>query len=236
MIQGRENDDGYDSCRELSEVRATLRRMSGQDLYSAAWVPDDDPNRPWDEAAALAVDWVLGEARRLGAAPLLVTPTKQQWDAGAGPIQRFALEYDAATPRSSRPSPGAGPVLVYVPDYRTFDFAARCARGASLAVVESIGTPLSGWAVEARAINLLTGEVTPDERTAEQRTALDRLHFYGNNGWTTGFGKNQAGKILLDLRRQGLLDQHMILGCMLAKGHSADAVLRLEKMIVALGH
>ncbi|WP_157937123.1 hypothetical protein [Geodermatophilus chilensis] len=28
--------------------------------YAAAWVPDDDPHRGWEAAAALAVDWLMG--------------------------------------------------------------------------------------------------------------------------------------------------------------------------------
>lgn len=31
-------------------------------LQAAAWVPDDDPERPWDEAAALAADWIWERA------------------------------------------------------------------------------------------------------------------------------------------------------------------------------
>ncbi len=27
-------------------------------VRAAAWVPDDDPERPWDEAAELAADWI----------------------------------------------------------------------------------------------------------------------------------------------------------------------------------
>jgi hypothetical protein len=37
--------------------------------YRAAWVPDDDPHRPWDDAAALAVEWI--EARIVAAATTL---------------------------------------------------------------------------------------------------------------------------------------------------------------------
>ncbi|WP_267904595.1 hypothetical protein [Streptomyces apocyni] len=34
--------------------------------YTAAWVPDDDPERSWGEAADVAVAWLLEQARVLG--------------------------------------------------------------------------------------------------------------------------------------------------------------------------
>lgn len=203
--------------------------------YVAAWVPDDDPQRSWDDAADLAVEWLLREADRLGVAPLLVTPTKSQWTSGAESIRRLAQNYEATTPRSSRPTSGQRSVLVYVPDYDTFHLAANYAHGSSLAVVESVTTPLRGWAMEVAALNLLTGDRTPDTRTEEQRRELDRLHFYGNNGWTTGFGKDQATRLLSDLQRRGLLDTDVVLGYMLAKGHHGKAIDRLAKIIGKLG-
>lgn len=113
--------------------------------YTAAWVPDDDPERPWDDAANLAVDWILSEAGRLEIAPLLVTPTQHRWSSGAESIRWFAQHHTATTPRSDWRSRSAGPVLAYVPDYHTFELAARQARGSSLAVVESVSNPLRGW-------------------------------------------------------------------------------------------
>lgn len=203
--------------------------------YHAAWVPDDDPDRSWDEAADLAVEWLLQEAARLGSAPLLVTPAKSQWTSGADSVRWLAQHHEAATPRSNRPSSGRRPVLVYVPDYDTFHFAANYARDASLAVVESTATPLRGWAIEVAALDLLTGESTPDTRTEEQRQQLERIHFYGNNGWTTGFGKDQATRLLADLQRQGLLDPDVVLGYMLARGHHGKAIDRLSRIIEKLG-
>jgi hypothetical protein len=38
-------------------------------------VPDDDPERPWDEAAELAADWIWERSEVEGAKPLLVTNT-----------------------------------------------------------------------------------------------------------------------------------------------------------------
>jgi hypothetical protein len=198
---------------ELSDRSGTVTVMTEVN-YTAAWVPDNDPERGWDEAAEPVVEWVLGEAERQGAEPLLVTPTQNQWSAGPDVIAWFARTYAATTPRSAHARGGRGPVLVYVPDYHTMYLAANYARGSSLAVVETISSPLIGWAMQAKALDLLQGEVTPDTRTESVCTELDRIHFYGNNGWTTGFGKDQATQILRDLLRDGEVDPAVILGYM----------------------
>jgi hypothetical protein len=44
-------------------------------LQAAAWVPDDAPERPWEEAADLAADWIWERSRVEGIKPLLVTNT-----------------------------------------------------------------------------------------------------------------------------------------------------------------
>lgn len=65
--------------------------------YSAAWVPDDDPHRPWDEASAVAVDWVDAESRRLGMKGVLVTNTKAG-QADSGPLASFVRRSSAHNP------------------------------------------------------------------------------------------------------------------------------------------
>ncbi|MFF0249904.1 hypothetical protein [Streptosporangium sandarakinum] len=198
--------------------------------YTAAWVPDDDPHRDWEEAAQLAVAWVLEQAAREGATPLLVTPTQGQWSSGTESIARFARAYPATTPRSGRDRAGSGhgPVLVYVPDLATLHLAARRAHGSALAVIETEETPLIGWAMETGAVNLLTGEATPDTRSDHQRELLERIHFYGNNGWTRGFGHDQTRRIL---RSERGLAKDVILGAMAAKGHDGKAVERLSALL-----
>ncbi len=202
--------------------------------YTAAWVPDDDPNRSWDEAADLAVEWVLEQARSLELAPLLVTPTQSQWSAGADSIRWFAQTYTATTPRSARVGSSRSAVLLYVPDYGTFHHGVNQARDGAVVVVESVSHPLLGWAVEVEALNLVTGERTADYREPELREQLDRLHWYGNNGWTRGFGRDQAIRILEEMRQQGHFDPQIVLGYMLAKGHHGKAVDRLAELIAKL--
>jgi hypothetical protein len=98
-------------------------------------------------------------------------------------------------------------------------------------VVESAQFPLIGWAMETGAVNLLTGEPTPETRTDHQREELDHIHFYGNNGWTRGFGADQALRVLRDLLTKEPLPAEVIVGSMLGKGHHGEAVARLAKLI-----
>jgi hypothetical protein len=221
------------SCRASAKVSRVVGSVNcvTDTEYNAAWVPDDDPERSWDDAAAPAVEWTLQEAKRQGAEPLLVTPTQSQWTSGADSIRWFAQRYAATTPRSKRPGGGIGPVVVYVPDYDTVHLAAGYARGSSLAVIESVSHPLIGWAMETKALNLITMQPTADTRSAEQLKALESIHFNGNNGWSRGFGQDQAKRVLSDMQAKGILDRDMVLGTMVARGHYGDSVERLGKVI-----
>jgi hypothetical protein len=117
-----------------------------------------------------------------------------------------------------------GLVLVYVPGYDTAHLAAGYVLGASLAVVESISHPLRGWAMEVSALNIFTGKTTPDLRSDQQREQLERIHWYGNNGSATGFGKDQATRVLTQMKQHGLLDTGVVLGHLVAKDHHGKAV------------
>ena len=197
--------------------------------YQAAWVPELD-GWDWDEAAELAVEWVERECAEQRTRGLLITMTRSSGDSVPA-LMRFAQRHDHTTPRSRSRPDRRRPVLVYVPDARALDFAAGIARGSSLCAVEGFSTPLGGWARDAGAVDLTGTAPAPaplDPRLAE---ALDRLHFYGNNGWTRGFGQDQSRPILEQLRVDGLLDRHAITGAMLARNHSGKAVKRLGDLI-----
>ncbi len=206
-------------------------RTRGQPEYKAAWVPDDDPRRPWDDALEPAIDWVEEQCLEQNAPALLVTITQHVLSAGPPALADFAARHAATTPRGARAGSRGSPVLVYVPDEVTFLLAARYARHSALCVVESSQTPLIGWAMETGAINLLTGEPTMDNRPEELQEAMETLLSYGNNGWTRGFGADAARRILTDLRSKGLLDRDTILGYVLAHDVSSESVKRLEKLI-----
>lgn len=198
--------------------------------YTAAWVPEDEL-RSWDDAAHPAIEWVLQQAEQQKRRPILVTPTQHQWNAGTRRITWFANNLPATTPRSKQASSFRRPALAFVPDYETMELAMRYANGSSLAVIETRTSPLIGWAMEMKALDLVTSEVTPDTRSEYERDELERLHFYGNNGWSSGFGKDQGTRILRDLIRESDTTPAVILGYMLAKGHSSDAITGLAKLI-----
>jgi hypothetical protein len=196
----------------------------------------DDPERDWEIAADLAVEWVRQECADQGAGGVLVLNAfgaEQEIPS----LRRFAAEHAVTTPRASRArvGRGKGPVLAYVPDERTLDFAASLARGSSLAIVESVhGFPLEGWARQLGAIDLTRPEEQPERLASELAEAIDRLDFYKNNGFGDQFGKQQARRILQDLRDAGLLERDVVLGALAAKGASDRAVRNLGKLIDAL--
>lgn len=88
--------------------------------------------------------------------------------------------------------------------------------------------------MEAGAINLLTGQATPDTLSNSQRELLERVHRNGNNGWTRGFGRDQTLRALRGAYGQDGLTKDIILGTMVAKGHNGKAVNRLDDALDAL--
>jgi hypothetical protein len=141
-------------------------------LRAAAWVPDDDPERPWDEAIAPAARWLWECSEAEGAPPLLVSNTQSVSGWGYGDLDEIARAGGHATPQG-RTRYDRGPVFAFVPDERSLHFAMDLARGYSLAVVEGSLTPLAEWAAGAGAVNLLTGEVTKSVIPDEVRKDLD---------------------------------------------------------------
>ncbi len=199
-------------------------------LLFTAWVPDDDPERDWSVAAGLAVDWVEERCRQEGASGVLVTNTLDSQ--GVPELDGFERRHVRTSRRAGRGrvGRGVGPVLSYVPHAEELEFAMRLARGSSLAVVETVSFPLIGWAARLGATNLITGETTspPADPVNE---AVDRLKFYGNNGFGDDFGKRQARTILADLRAVGSLDLAVIRGAVLAAGVSARGVKNLGQLM-----
>jgi hypothetical protein len=91
-------------------------------------------------------------------------------------------------------------------------------------VIEASSYPLIGWAMETKALNLVTGEPTADTRTDYQRKELDRIRFYGNNNWTKGFGADQTLLTLRDLLHDDPLPADVIVGSILARGQHGGRV------------
>ena len=121
-------------------------------LQAAAWVPDDDPERPWEEAIALAARWLWDRSAAEALHPLLVSNTQKVANWNYADLDEIARAGGHATPHSRTPY-DRGPVLAFVPDERSLHFAMDLARGYSLAVVEG-SLSLAEWAAGAGAINL----------------------------------------------------------------------------------
>jgi len=195
--------------------------------YRAAWVPDDDPHRPWDAAAALAVVWIEAEAASQSRDAILLTNTLDGHGFG-GPLSRYVRGRTHFSPRS-RPTGRGAPVLAYVPTPDTLELAMSVARGSAICVVESVAHPVRGWAAVVGAVNLLTGQpTTVDARLAKP---LQRLKFYGNNGYGPDFDRRSAQLILDDLRGEGLLDRDLIVGGLAALHISVRGQQRIRQMI-----
>ncbi|MET8607056.1 hypothetical protein ABZV92_26310 [Streptomyces rubiginosohelvolus] len=206
-------------------------------ILRAAWVPDDDPERDWEVGTELAVRWVEHEAAEQDATAVLVLNAFGA-EQSIPTLRRFAERHLVTTPRSGkqRAGSGVGPVLAYVPDAKTLEFATGLARSSSLAVVEGANLfPLHGWAAQVHAIDLTRPENEVEEVDARLTSALERLRFYGNNGYGPPFDRQQVARVLDDLRSAGLLDHDVVIGALAAQGLSPHGLKRLGQLIKAAG-
>lgn len=203
-------------------------------LQAAAWVPDDDPERPWDEAADLAAGWIWERSEAEGVKPLLVTNTFQN-ARGIESLEEIAREGGQATPQGKgRFDPG--PVLAYVPDERTLKLALNLARGYSLAVVETVNFPLAEWAAGVGAINLLDGSTSASGLPEDVKADLDHAVFFGgNNGWTGSHEKEHARTHLARHVHSGRLAPEQAASYAMAKGVSDRGAKRLRLLLEKVG-
>ena len=104
-------------------------------LRAAAWVPDDVEDRPYEDAIALAADWIWERSQDEDLVPLLVSNAQNAGSFGYADLDEIIRAGGHTTPQS-RSRPDRGPVLAFVPDERSLHFAMGLARGHSLAVVE----------------------------------------------------------------------------------------------------
>lgn len=203
-------------------------------LQAAAWVPDDDPERPWDEAADLAADWIWERSEAEGVKPLLVTNTFQN-ARDIESLEAIARAGGQATPQGQGRF-DRGPVLAYVPYERTLKLALNLARGYSLAVVESVGFPLGEWAAGAAAINLLDGSPSVSSLPDDVRADLDHAVFFGgNNGWTGSHEKKHARNHLTRHVQAGRLMPEQAAAYVMAKGVSDRGAKRLRLLLEKVG-
>ena len=199
-------------------------------LQAAAWVPDNDPQRSWEDAAGLAADWIWERSRIEGVIPLLVTNTFQN-AVGIDSLEEIARKGGQATPQGKQRF-DRGPVLAYVPDERTLKLALELARGYSLAVVETVSFPVTEWAAGAEAINLLDGSRSSSSIPDDVKADLDHAVFFGgNNGWTGQHEKQHACNHLLRHVRAGCLAPEQAASYVMAKGVSDKGAKRLRLLL-----
>lgn len=211
-----------------------LELHSTTHLQAAAWVPDDNPRRPWDEAANLAADWIWERSDIEGVKPLLATNTFQN-AVGIDSLDEIARERGQATPQGKQRF-DCGPVLAYVPDERTLKLALNLARGYSLAVVETVSFPLAEWASVAGATNLLNGSISSTSLTDDIKADLDRAVFFGgNNGWTGSHEKEHARNLLVRHVQAGHLAPEQAASYVMAKGVSDGGAKRLRLLLAKVG-
>lgn len=203
-------------------------------LQAAAWVPDDNPERPWDEAAGLAADWIWERSETEGVEPLLVTNTLQNaW--GIERLEEIIQAGGQATPQSKKRF-DRGPVLAYVPDERTLNLALDLARGYSIAVVETVSFPLAEWAAGVGAVNLLDGSASAGNLSDVVIADLDHAVFFGgNNGWTGSHEKTHARNHLVRHVQAGLITPEQAASYVMAVGVSGRGATRLRRLLEKVG-
>lgn len=203
-------------------------------LQAAAWVPDDEPKRPWDQAAELAADWIWERSEIEEVTPLLVTNTFQN-AVGCDCLEEIARKGGQATPKGKRRFDHA-PVLAYVPDERSLKFALDLARGYSLAVVETARFPLAEWAAGAGAIDLLDGSTSSSSISDDVKADLDLAVFCGGkNGWTDPYEKQDAHHLLAQHVQTGCLAPEQAASYVMARGVSDKGAKRLRLLLEKLG-
>lgn len=203
----------------LVESPGDERFPSSDVPYLAAWVPADDPARPWDPTPAPA-RWLLQQAERLNLKLTLVSDTPLS---GALPpaLRYFQLRAEVG---SRRPATGRA-VLAYLPSLRTAARAVRLADGGAVAVVEGPAVLLSGWAAAARALNLLTGRrqgALPAAISACFRDLVQSLD--------DGSPASDRTEAVLAALREGAgagLSADYLAGCLLAYGWGPRDIRRL---------
>jgi len=202
-------------------------------LQAAAWVPDDDPSRPWDVATELAADWLWERSRVEGVEPMLVTNALKSGTFMPA-LSEIARAGGHAAPQG-RERFGPGPVLAYVPDERSLRLALGLARGYSLVVVEGSLFPIGEWAAGAGAINLLTGEPSSSSIPEDVRKDLDHVMFFGgNNSWTGPHEKENARLFLSKHVRSKRLSPDDAAGYVMSKGASDRGAKRLRDLLAKL--
>lgn len=198
-------------------------------LRAAAWVPDDDPQRPWDDAADLAAEWIWRRSAEEGTLPVVVTNTLGL--SLPDSLEAIARGGGRATPQTkSRFSRGS--VVAYVPDERTLGKAMDLSRGYSLAAVEGGLFSLAEWAAGVNAVNLLDGSVSAGSLAPDVIGDLDSAIFFGGrNGWSGPHEKGHARRHLARHVHSGALTPEQAASYVMSQGVSDRGAKRLSALL-----
>ena len=206
-----------------------LADRTGHEMPSpiAAWIPED-PEREWEVAASAAVAWIEDQCRTLNVEAVLVTDARDG-KTFAPSLAHFAARHSHDTPRA-RSVRGPKAVLAYVPSLKALDLSMQLARDTAVCVVESFMTPVAGWAAQLGATDLTQPGDAPTIVPTELVKAVERLKFYGNNGYGAPFDRDRANSILRDLQGAGLCDADWLAAAVMATGISSRGAERLHDL------
>ena len=111
--------------------------------------------------------------------------------------------------------------------------AMSLARHSSLGVVETVSFPLLGWASWFEAWDLVRQEPTPP-LPESVRECVERLAFYGNNGFGDQFGKRQAQSILEQLDEPARKASALLPGALIAAGLSPRGIQNIRRLMASI--
>lgn len=111
----------------------------------------------------------------------LLTPQKGDV-ANPNPILAQYISNGNVGSLKGKSATAGGPVLALGPTHKLLATAIHLANGQALGVVEHGAGEVAGWAAATGALNLDTGEPTP-EAPPQIRAALEDLHAAGYNGY-----------------------------------------------------
>jgi len=204
---------------------------------ATAWAPWLDGARDWlVDRDQRAVGWLLDRAR-IDGSPIVVQAATHAEDheRGDGPMAQLAKLGKVATYRSPV---GRGATLAHMANIRLLATAMGTAAEHSLVATEIPSVPLEGWAMAMGAVDLSTGEPTPDTRTDDQREMLETFVDQLYNGWAhKQVGRRASAYYLPKLAESGLSYGHF-LGAVLAidPGHldSNSDIAEMERALPPL--
>lgn len=206
--------------------------MNKSRRIAAAWIPERS-DMDWENGSMLAADWTQARCDEEELPGLLLVHAQSNNPHERGALGRFAARNSITAVNSqSDYSTREGPVLAYCPSPKDLALAMDLAVDSALCVIEGTIIEWTGWAIEMQAVDLLTGEVTPDPRTDDQRQDFQQLDLYANNAFGDYASKGPVPRMLQRLMAgSGGLSPEIIYGMAVARGADERGVKNLKKYV-----